>query len=188
MIKYIHIVVVCLLIISCKQEQEKVIEEEVSTSIVSDTSNLEETEKEDIIEIPSYDYDGLAPIFEKNDDKVYVINFWATWCKPCIEELPYFETLNEKYKDKNVEVILVSLDLPNQLNKGLKNFVSRKNIQAKVIHLNDPDQNTWIPKVNANWDGAIPATVIYKNDKRSFHAKSFTYDELEKEVKQFLTI
>lgn len=185
MIKYIYVAVICLVVVSCKQEQEKVVEEEVVTDIISDASNLEETEKENTLEIPSYNYEELAPIFEKNDDKVYVINFWATWCKPCIEELPYFETLHKNYKDKNVEVILVSLDLPSQLNKGLKNFVLRKKIQSKVIHLNDPDQNTWIPKVNANWDGAIPVTIIYKNDQKSFYAKSFTYDELEAEVKKF---
>ena len=143
---------------------------------------------EDSMVIASYDFEALAPIFEKQDDTVYVINFWATWCKPCIEELPYFEQLNAAYKDKNVEVILVSLDLPNQVNTGLKNFIKRKNIQSKVIHLNDPDQNTWIPKISANWDGAIPATVIYKNDQRSFYAQSFEYEALENEVLQFLNL
>lgn len=183
MIRLIYLMLFGSLLFACKQDKSSITEQENPVETISETSNV--TVDNEAIEIPSYNFEELAPIFEKNDDKIYVINFWATWCKPCVEELPYFEKLNENYKNKNVEVILVSLDLPNQLNKGLKSFVLRKKIQSKVIHLNDPDQNTWIPKVNAKWDGAIPATVIYRNDQRSFYAKSFTYNELETEVNKF---
>ncbi|NQY07468.1 MAG: TlpA family protein disulfide reductase [Flavobacteriaceae bacterium] len=171
---------VAMLLFSCRNE----VKEEKELVVNNEASEKIEQVQEPFV--PSYDFVGLEHIFNKKDDKVHVINFWATWCKPCVEELPYFEKLNAEYKDRDVELILVSLDLPKQINKGLKNFIEKKDIQSEVIHLNDPDQNTWIPKVDPHWDGAIPATVIYKGDKKMFYAKSFTYEESEKAVKKYL--
>ncbi|MFT5751581.1 MAG: thiol-disulfide isomerase/thioredoxin [Flavobacteriales bacterium] len=133
------------------------------------------------------DFRGLEAYLNRTDGKTYVINFWATWCKPCIKELPYFEQLGAKYQQEDVEVLLVSLDFPDQLETGLKAFVDKKNIQSRVVLLDDPNANDWIPKVDQSWSGAIPATIIYKNDERSFYERSFTYKELEealKEIKQ----
>lgn len=133
-----------------------------------------------------YDFNGLEKYLNRSDDKIYVVNFWATWCAPCVKELPYFEQLNVAYAKDNVEVILVSLDFPSKYDSNLKPYISEKQLKSKVIALNDTDSNTWIPKVDENWSGAIPATIIYNKDKRKFYEKSFDYQALEKEVKQFL--
>ncbi|PWH81852.1 thioredoxin [Algibacter marinivivus] len=137
-------------------------------------------------ELEVYDYDGFSAFLEKKDNKVYVINFWATWCAPCVKELPYFEKLNAAYKNESVEVILVSLDFPHLYDKKLKPFIKEKKLISKVVALDDVDMNTWIPKVDKDWSGSIPATIIYKNDNSKFYEQSFTYEELEKELKQFL--
>ncbi|WP_313806852.1 TlpA disulfide reductase family protein [Flavobacterium sp.] len=134
------------------------------------------------ISVKSYNFNGLEPIFNKTDETIYVINFWATWCLPCVKELPYFEQLNEKYKDKNVKVILVSMDMPKKVETALLPFIKKKNLKSEIIHLDDPDANAWIEKVDKNWSGAIPATVIYNAKTRKFYEQSFTYEELEKEV------
>lgn len=133
-------------------------------------------------QIESFQYEGLHTYLNKTDDKTYVINFWATWCKPCVEELPAFEKLNQHFKNKNVEVILVSLDFPNQLNSRVIPFINKNNIKSKVVLMADTDQNTWIPKVDKNWSGAIPATLIYSKNSRKFYEQSFTYDALENEL------
>lgn len=133
-----------------------------------------------------YDFNGFQKFLQKKDDKIYVVNFWATWCAPCVKEMPYFEKLSQEYKDKNVEVLFVSLDFPHLYESKLIPFVKDKNIQSKVVALNDVDMNTWIPKVDENWSGSIPATIIYKNDVSKFYEKSFTYEDLESELKQFL--
>ena len=151
--------------------------------------NEEVTEKVislDSIKLEVYDFAGFEKLLNKKDDKVYVINFWATWCAPCVKELPHFEKLNKDYKHNNVEVILVSLDFPHLYESKLKPYIEKKNLKSKVIALDDAEMNSWIPKVSKDWSGSIPATVIYKNDTRKFFEKSFSYDELEKEVKQFL--
>lgn len=133
------------------------------------------------------DYDGLELLLNNNDDKTYVVNFWATWCKPCVEELPAFEKLYSTYKNKNVELILVSLDFPKQLEARVLPFIEKNKLTGKVLIMGDPDQNTWIPKVSPEWSGAIPATVIYNKNKRAFYEQSFTYDALETELNKFLT-
>lgn len=178
--KIIKLLVLLLILTSCNNkkanEDASIIKEaKVDTVEVLNTTNLE-----------VYDFNGFQKFLQKKDDKIYVVNFWATWCAPCIKELPYFEKLNQEYKDKNVEVLLVSLDFPHLYDSKLKPFISDKKLQSKVVALNDVDMNTWIPKVDENWSGSIPATVIYKNDSSKFFEQSFTYETLETEVKQFL--
>ena len=138
------------------------------------------------VEIPMYDFESFKPLLKINDGKTRVINFWATWCKPCVAELPYFELINSRYPDDKVEVILVSLDLPRHVESKLIPFVKKQKIESRVILLDDPDANSWIPKVSKDWSGSIPATIIYKGNTSNFYERSFTYNELEKELKKIL--
>lgn len=137
------------------------------------------------IAVASYDFKSLEPMLKRQNDTIYIVNFWATWCKPCVAELPNFEKLQAEYKKQKVKVLLVSLDLSKQVESNLIPFIKRKKIQSKVVHLKDPDMNAWINKVDASWSGAIPATIIYKGDKRIFYEQSFTYDELKSALAKF---
>lgn len=185
------VVIIGLLLVSCKDnkdtaditKEENLREESVKKEEL--VKKVEEPES-DVFDLEVYDYKGFEKFLNKKDDKVYVINFWATWCGPCVKELPYFEKLNTEYANNNVEVILVSLDFPKVYEKKLKPFIKDHNLKSRVIILDDVDMNSWIPKVNKDWSGSIPATIIYKNDTRKFFEQSFTYEELETELKQFL--
>jgi len=136
--------------------------------------------------IPSLNFKELEPLLNKKNDTLYVINFWATWCKPCIKELPAFEKINSEYNTQKVKVVLVSLDFPKLLEKQLIPFVEKRQIKSEVILLDDPDANTWIPKVSSKWSGAIPATLIYNKSEKKFYERSFTFEELETELKSIL--
>jgi thiol-disulfide isomerase/thioredoxin len=162
---------------SCKNEQAEVKKTATTNQVFAEVT---------LEDIPTVNYEGLEPIFTKNDDKTYVINFWATWCLPCVKELPYFERINQGYKDKNVEVILVSLDFPTQKEKRLISFINKKKLQSKVIHFDDVNEQVWIQKIDKSWTGAIPATIIYNKEKRKFYEQSFTEEELLKELKSFI--
>ncbi len=110
----------------------------------------------------------FQPVLQQDNDTVYIVNFWATWCKPCVAEMPYFEQLHAKYKDQKVRVILVSLDVFRQLETKLIPFVEKNKIQSRVLMLNEKDPNKYIDKIEPSWSGAIPATIFYKGKKREF--------------------
>jgi thiol-disulfide isomerase/thioredoxin len=162
-------------LVACRQEGNK-------TESVSKNQNFEKVNEN----IPTLDYKGLKPWLNKKDNKIYVVNFWATWCKPCVKELPYFENVNEKYDSKNVEVILVSLDFPQKKETHLIPYVEKNNIQSRVLHLDDSNEQFWINDIAESWSGAIPATLIYNKDKRQFYEQSFSQEELENEIQTFL--
>lgn len=136
--------------------------------------------------VPVYTYQDFKAFLERTDDKIYVVNFWATWCKPCVEELPYFEQLYQQYKDQNVHLLLVSLDFEKQIEKKLIPFMDKHQLQGEVIVLQQKGMNNWIDKIEPTWSGALPATIIYHKDKRVFHEQSFTYKELEATLKPFV--
>lgn len=164
-----------MLFSSCKNE--------VSKKASSDDVPMQTQE---ISSIKTYNYNQLRPLLEKNDDKIYVINFWATWCAPCVKELPYFERIKKEYAAKNVHVLLVSLDFPKQVEKKLIPFINKKNIQAEVVLFDDINEDFWIAAIDKEWSGALPATLIYNKNKRKFYEKSFDFETLENELKTFL--
>ena len=123
----------------------------------------------------------LQKIIQSPSDKILVINFWATWCAPCIKELPLFEKLNQE--NKNVEVILVSMDYDLDPNiQKVERFQSRKKIQSRILILIESDPNSWIDKIEKKWSGALPATLVInsKNNKREFAQGELGEAQLQK--------
>ena len=132
-------------------------------------------------------FDEFEKAVIKEDENVYVINFWATWCAPCIKELPYFEKLHTD--NKKVKVILVSLDSQKDLEKKLIPFIERKKITAEVLLLSDKDYNTWLSKIDKDWSGAIPATLIIQGKKHLFAEREFeNFTELNEYVNSFFNL
>lgn len=134
--------------------------------------------------VPVVDLNQLEKRFTTSGDSVLVINFWATWCKPCIKELPDFLKLNEELEKEAFKLILVSLDFSTQIENRVLPFIEKNNIRAEVILLDDPDANTWINKVNPTWDGSIPATLIINEKEQSFYGQELNYYELKQFVNQ----
>ena len=96
-------------------------------------------------------------------DTTYVVNFWATWCAPCVKELPHFEQLRAANAAKKVKVLLVSMDYASQVDKKVKPFVKQRGLKSEVLLLNEPDPNTWMEKLDTKWSGALPFTLIVNN-------------------------
>ncbi len=138
--------------------------------------------------IPRYQrFDELAPLFSLANDTAYVINFWATWCKPCVAELPYFERLTVEFAERPVRVVLVSLDFPDQIESKLISFVRARQLRSEVVVLLDERFNDWIPRVDASWGGAIPVTHAHRGMRKVFHPRAFrSYDELRRLVEGLL--
>lgn len=125
--------------------------------------------------------EGLQKVISGNSaPQIQVVNFWATWCAPCIKELPLFERLNESREDVTVSLVSVDMDLDPDTDKVYR-FVARKKLKSNVYILDEEDPNTWIDKIDKNWSGAIPATLIINpaNGKRKFVEKELKDGDLD---------
>ncbi|RYD75672.1 MAG: TlpA family protein disulfide reductase [Sphingobacteriales bacterium] len=122
--------------------------------------------------------DELDNRFAKGKDTTYIVNFWATWCSPCVAELPNFEKIRVTYAKQPVKVLLISLDFKSKLQKDVNPFVAKNGIKAEVFLLNEPDQQKYIERIDGKWSGSIPATLFVKKKVRRFYEKEFTETEL----------
>jgi len=92
-----------------------------------------------------------------------IVNFWASWCKPCVHEIPWFEQGIQAYKDKHIKLVLVSLDFAEDYPKNLQAFVKRQNYQSTILWLNETNADSFCPKIDSSWSGSIPATIMVNN-------------------------
>lgn len=131
---------------------------------------------------------GLEKILASPDNKLFVVNFWATWCAPCVSEIPNFETVSKAYDPGKVRFLLVSLDFPSQIQSQLLPFLKKHNITIDVAIMTDLDYNSWISKVDPNWQGDIPATLFFNNSRKSkyFHSGEVSEPELKKYINSLL--
>lgn len=128
--------------------------------------------------------DDLLRRIHANNDTTYVVNFWATWCKPCVAELPEFEALQKAHASEPVKVILVSLDFREDLEKRLIPFLNKHGYQCEVLLLNESNGNDFIDKIDPRWSGAIPATLITSRrwEGQVILERSVTKSMLETEI------
>lgn len=163
------------------------------------------TQNKDVIDAPSVEkqaaktvyepsinpvkYENLLAILQANNDTLYVVNFWATWCMPCVKELPYFVSTAKAMQGKPMKLILVSLDTKDEIEAKVLPFLKEKQFEATHFLLDDNGRmNEWIPKFDANWDGAIPATALYKNGKKiRFTAGQLSEAELKEQINSNIT-
>jgi thiol-disulfide isomerase/thioredoxin len=116
-----------------------------------------------------------------------IISFWATFCIPCVEEIPYFQESVAIHKKDNVKLLLVSLDLHEDYPK-IKSFAAKKKFTAPVVWLNETDADYFCPVVDSAWSGAIPATLFINNKTgyRKFYEGPVKEDKFEKEIMAIL--
>ncbi len=128
-----------------------------------------------------YDFNALEPLLYTDAEKTHIVNFWAMWCAPCVKELPIIEAYAKNNPD--TEILLVSLDFPADIESKLKPFLKKKGITSHVVLLDDPDANSWIDKIDPNWSGALPFTIIHNGKSRTFHERTFeSLEDLENEI------
>ncbi|WP_223833932.1 TlpA disulfide reductase family protein [Spirosoma profusum] len=131
--------------------------------------------------VPVLKFDDLEQRIKRPNDTLYVVNFWATWCAPCVKELPLFESARKTYASQKVSVLLVSMDARKTLTSKVIPFVRNRKIGSNVVLLDEPDLNTWIDKLAPEWSGALPMTLVLneKRNVRQFIGKPVKDGELE---------
>lgn len=127
--------------------------------------------------------DQLEQRLENGSDTSFVVNFWATWCGPCVKELPYFDQLTVHAVGTKTKVLLVSLDFAEQLETKVIPFAIERGLKSEVILMDEAKPNKWIPRVSTHWSGAIPATLFVNTQKKTRHFYEGSFNEGELELK-----
>ncbi len=130
-------------------------------------------------EVPLVKLDVLEERLANGGDTTYVVNLWATWCEPCVAELPHFERLQQTHRGKPLKVILLSLDAPKNPERVIT-FREKNGLRNEVLILHEQNQQQYIDRVSAEWSGAIPATLFINESKgmRFFREQEFDFEEL----------
>ena len=136
--------------------------------------------------LPTTTLDELYQRFEHGSDTTYIVNMWATWCKPCVAELPHFDKLSKDVVGKPVKIILVCLD-DIQTSDKVATFLTKKGIVSEVVLLDESKPHEWIDRVSEKWSGSIPATLMVNRgaNKREFYEQAFSYDQLSSTLLKF---
>lgn len=142
----------------------------------------EPEKKKELVEVVQFN--AIEGLMNSESENVQVINFWATWCGPCVKELPSFEKANEKFAEKGVDFTLVSIDFVEDLEKKVIPFAKKKDLKSNVMLLDDTNYDSWIHKVSEDWDGAIPATLIVNSKKgtKELLVGELTYEKLDSAI------
>lgn len=107
---------------------------------------------------------GLQAIIEQHRGKIVLVNFWATWCQPCIEEFPDLMEIARQFQPLGVEVVFVSIDELEEVNKKVVPFLKAHGVTFRTYVKKTRDDEAFINGVDMTWSGAIPATFIYDAD------------------------
>ena len=183
---FLYLTLLLTIYYSCNN---KVTEHRQSSKSISAAEPLKILKTKMGTEVLVYSFDAFEKtLLQRNEPSVtYVINFWATWCGPCVAELPYFFKLEEQYLGKDVKFVYVSLDFLKNLETKLLPFLENRNISNKVVVLDQNDVNSWIDKIDKKWSGAIPATLIYNSKRRVLLEQNFeSSEELEKALNEII--
>ncbi len=132
-------------------------------------------------------FDDLEKIIQQNDDTLRVVNFWATWCAPCVKELPHFEKITASKDAAKIKILLVSMDSPSTFQTKVIPFVQKRRLKSEVVLLNEPELESWVDKLVPQWSGALPMTLFYhhKTGLRQMEERELNETELFSLINQY---
>lgn len=121
-------------------------------------------------------------------DHPLIVNFWATFCAPCVKEIPYFQSTAARYKDQGVELLLVSLDLPAYYPEKIRSFAQQNRYTVPIVWLNETNADYFCPKVDSSWSGGLPSSLFINNKAhfRRFYDRQLTDLQVEPAIKEML--
>jgi len=113
---------------------------------------------------------GYRAILKSNTGTVLLVDFWATWCAPCRQEMPLLSRLESRLKDKRFRLVTISADEPEQDPVAIE-FLKKSGVTGAAYLRRAKDDDKFINSVDAKWSGALPALFLY--DRQGTLVKSF---------------
>ena len=117
-----------------------------------------------------------------------IVNFWATFCVPCLQEIPYFQEITGQYKAKDVSIVFVSLDMKEAYPVKVNEMAKKLNLVYPVVWLNETNADYFCPKIDTSWTGGMPSSLFVNNATRyhKFFEEPLSKERLEKEIQEML--
>ena len=118
-----------------------------------------------------------------------IVNFWATFCVPCLQEIPYFQEIARQYKSNDVSLVFVSLDMREAYPAKVNNMANKLNLTYPVVWLNETNADYFCPKIDTSWTGGMPSSLFVNNATgyHKFFEEPLSKEKLEKEVRVMLS-
>jgi thiol-disulfide isomerase/thioredoxin len=110
------------------------------------------------------DENGLQQLIAQARGNVVLLNFWATWCEPCVEEFPALIKISQQFQPQGLQVVFVSIDEPEDIGSKVLPFLKAQGVVLRTYIKRTKDDEAFINAIDVKWSGAIPATFIYNTD------------------------
>ncbi len=130
-----------------------------STGGCSDSSEIAHTETGHI-ELELVDAEAYHEVIARHRGSLVLVDFWATWCPPCVESFPKLVDLHSKYADRGVAVIGASVDFPGESDR-VKAFLHEHDAYFENLKVVVENTDQFISSVGQRWDGGVPAVFLY---------------------------
>jgi thiol-disulfide isomerase/thioredoxin len=111
------------------------------------------------VQLDIIDQEGVKKITENKTKKLRLINVWATYCGPCVEELPELVEMNRMYRNRDFEMFTIGLDEPAEKERAL-DFLKQRHVSAKNYLFDSGDRDKLAEALDANWRGPMPYTIL----------------------------
>ena len=173
--RYAVILVVASFLLACSKDENR---EDASKATVNSATGFE------VQPVEVIDPSGVKELVAQRNGKILFLNLWATWCQPCVEEFPEIVKLANEYTGSEIEFVAISFDYPDEVESKILPFLRDKKVPFKVLVADSDDAEAMINAINPNWNGALPATLVYdvSGKRQSFLVGQRSYEDLKKEI------
>ncbi len=152
-----------------------------STKWISKSDNarkaIEQWDKEPV-ELKTIDAAAIKALAANDSKKLRLINVWATWCGPCVAEMPDLVTIQRIYRDRGFELVTISMDDLTRKDTALS-FLQKRHVSATNYLYASDDKDAIVNALDPKWEGPVPFTVLVAPGGKVLYRHSGPFDDLE---------
>ena len=142
-----------------------------------------------VADMPQVDHQGLKARVAADGGKVTMVAAWATWCAPCIEEMPTLAAFYNKHQHEGLKVIGLCMDDRTPMKDKIQEVLDRIKVPFPMVTIKEEGQDAFYKAVDPSWEGDLPGTLVFndKGERVAFFKEALTEEVLQREVAPLLT-